>query len=150
MVAALKHVAAECRWNLDHVKVWVDYCSIPQACSASQTLAIRSLTVYASSASAFVVVAPDVQHDNTDKLCNLGSYRTRMWCRAEQLCYTLSNGEEQLWIATGSRAEDSSSSASGDGGGRERSYTACVDRVSTDPDWLKDNLRVFQVRDPAS
>ena len=32
-------------------------------------------------------------------MCDEGSYRGRMWCRAEQLSYLLRNGSEDMYLA---------------------------------------------------
>ena len=37
-------------------------------------------------------------------MCNLETYRGRMWCRAEQLCFTILNGTRQMFVATGAHA----------------------------------------------
>ena len=79
MLTALKRVAAYERWELSRTWVWVDYISIPQRSRGTQKLAIRSLSAYASSAHAFVIVAPTVMHASTGKLCNVETYNKRMW-----------------------------------------------------------------------
>jgi hypothetical protein len=61
---------------MGRVLVWCDYCSIPQLAPDSTQLAIQSLAAYASLASAFVIVAPPVEHsDLPGTLCNFDSYR---------------------------------------------------------------------------
>ena len=87
MVGALKELAARNGWDpsLRDVFVWVDYSCIPQANASVQNLAIRSLAVYASSATYFIVVAPKTTHADLDNVCDLDTYQRRMWCRAEQV-----------------------------------------------------------------
>eukprot|EP00965_Chrysotila_dentata_P004173 134658-Pleurochrysis_carterae.AAC.1 len=80
MVSSLAHVIAAREWDASSVRVWVDFQSIPQACRSVQQLAINSLVAYASSAHAFVIVAPPVRHRETGRMCDLSSYRSRMWC----------------------------------------------------------------------
>ena len=87
MVHALKALAKrnELDPRLRNVYVWVDYSCIPQSNLSVQGLAIRSLAVYASSATYFVVVAPDTPHTGFGNMCDLDTYQRRMWCRAEQV-----------------------------------------------------------------
>lgn len=54
-----------------------------------QKLAIDSLSAYASAAHAFVIVAPPVTHSELAITCDVESYNTRMWCRAENLCHSV-------------------------------------------------------------
>jgi hypothetical protein len=79
MVDALRELARRNGWNdnLRDVYVWVDYCCIPQANSSVQNLAIRSLAVYASSATYFVICAPETKHTDLDDVCNLATYQRR-------------------------------------------------------------------------
>ena len=96
--------------------------SIPQTCVAQQKLAIHTLIAYASHASAFVVVAPPCRQREEGYMCDVSTYRRRLWCRAEQLCYVLRRGTERMWIASG------------------------VDEISPlsqQQGWLDDNLHIF-------
>eukprot|EP00449_Zooxanthella_nutricula_P046884 CAMPEP_0198585042 /NCGR_PEP_ID=MMETSP1462-20131121/128818_1 /TAXON_ID=1333877 /ORGANISM="Brandtodinium nutriculum, Strain RCC3387" /LENGTH=53 /DNA_ID=CAMNT_0044316465 /DNA_START=1 /DNA_END=159 /DNA_ORIENTATION=+ len=51
--------------------VWVDYFSIPQVNPASKLQAIMSLPVYVSLLNIFVIVAPEVRHEDTGDVCNM-------------------------------------------------------------------------------
>lgn len=77
MVDALRQLAKQNGWDesLKDVFVWVDYSCIPQANASVQNLAIRSLAVYASSATYFVICAPDTKHTDLDDLCDVGTYQ---------------------------------------------------------------------------
>eukprot|EP00584_Thalassiosira_punctigera_P003619 CAMPEP_0172534374 /NCGR_PEP_ID=MMETSP1067-20121228/6761_1 /TAXON_ID=265564 ORGANISM="Thalassiosira punctigera, Strain Tpunct2005C2" /NCGR_SAMPLE_ID=MMETSP1067 /ASSEMBLY_ACC=CAM_ASM_000444 /LENGTH=1089 /DNA_ID=CAMNT_0013319153 /DNA_START=394 /DNA_END=3663 /DNA_ORIENTATION=+ len=103
MCEAVKELAKRNGWNhnLKDVFVWVDYSSIPQVNPSTQNLAIRSLAAYASSATYFVIVAPDTPHADLDDMCDLGTYQRRMWCRAEQVCHSMRNGTEGMYLGTG-------------------------------------------------
>ena len=85
---------------LDDVLIWVDYSCIPQRSVRAQNVAIQAISAYCSCATAFVVIAPNVEHAVTGEICNHMSYQSRMWCRAEQLCHVLRNGVDRLWLAT--------------------------------------------------
>jgi len=103
MRVSLQELAKTNGWDesLKDVFVWVDYSSIPQANPSIQNLAIRSLAAYASSASYFIIVAPDTKHADLDNKCDLETYQLRMWCRAEQVCHSMRNGTERMYLALG-------------------------------------------------
>lgn len=103
MCTAMKELAKRNGWDEScrDVFVWVDYSSIPQANPSTQNLAIRSLAAYASSATYFVIVAPDTPHADLDDTCDLGTYQRRMWCRAEQICHSMRNGTEGMYLSVG-------------------------------------------------
>ena len=61
------------------------YVSIPQKQTEMQQLAINSLSAFCSCASAFVCVAPDCIHHETGQLCDVSTYRKRMWCVSNEL-----------------------------------------------------------------
>jgi len=97
MVRALDAIVAARGWELDQVRVWLDYFSVPQANVTCQRLAIDSIFVYARESDAFCAVAPLAgDRSRLDAL----SYTRRMWCRAEMLLFSLKNGTEQMWLAT--------------------------------------------------
>eukprot|EP00930_Biecheleria_cincta_P068366 TRINITY_DN5574_c0_g1_i4.p1 TRINITY_DN5574_c0_g1~~TRINITY_DN5574_c0_g1_i4.p1 ORF type:complete len:1004 (+),score=184.27 TRINITY_DN5574_c0_g1_i4:103-3114(+) len=87
-------------WDYQKCFVWCDIFSIPQKNKAQQASAISSLPVFASSAHAFIVVAPDSEHQHTNQLCGVNTYKDRAWCRAELLSHSLANGVENMYIAT--------------------------------------------------
>lgn len=103
MCTSLKELADRNGWDasLKDVFVWVDFSCIPQANPSTQNLAIRSLAAYASSATYFIIVAPDTPHADLDDVCNLETYQKRMWCRAEQVCHSMRNGTEGMCLAVG-------------------------------------------------
>ena len=77
MVDSLNTLAKQNGWDesLNDVFVWVDYSCIPQANASVQNLAIRSLAVYASSATYFVICAPETKHADLDDSCDLATYQ---------------------------------------------------------------------------
>jgi hypothetical protein len=101
----------------------VDYSSIPQKHKSSQLLAINSLAVYASVASALIVAVPDAEHVSTGQFASASSYQARAWCRAEQFCYSIRHGTDNLWVA---------------------SSTDPADVVLADAAWLETCLFVFE------
>ena len=120
MVRALEFVMKTNGWDRREALVWVDCSAIPQSHPGIQGLAIRSVTAYASTASAFIIVAPRCTHSNLGTPCDVKSYQRRVWCRAEQACHSLCNGTEHMWLAD---------------------EHGCAPINAT---WFEDALRVFQ------
>lgn len=107
MCVSLRELAKNNSWDesLKDIFVWVDYSCIPQANPSTQNLAIRSLAAYASSATYFIIVAPDTKHADLDDKCDLMTYQLRMWCRAEQVCHSMRNGTDGMYLALGNGNE---------------------------------------------
>lgn len=103
MCTSMRQLAKQNGWDesLKDVFVWIDYSCIPQANPSTQNLAIRSLAAYASSATYFIICAPDTPHADLDDVCDLATYQKRMWCRAEQVCHSMRNGTEGMYLADG-------------------------------------------------
>jgi hypothetical protein len=103
--SAARHLGASgedrCAW--ENVYVWVDYCSVAQDHRGLQMLAVKSLPIYASSADAFVIVAPPAEHQ-CSKRCDLQTYNARGWCRAEMLAKVCSSGLRNFFIFAGEGA----------------------------------------------
>ena len=72
-----------------------------------QALAIKSLSAYASNSTALIIVAPKCKHaDLPDTTCSLASYKSRMWCRAEQVCFALRNGITNMYLTSDDKIEN--------------------------------------------
>ena len=78
--------------------VWVDFGSIAQEHRGMQVMAISSLPVYSAYSDAFIVVAPTARHAQTGMPCDLDSYATRGWCRAEMLSKVCGSGLEHFYV----------------------------------------------------
>lgn len=91
MTIALSELAKVFRVKTQSMYIFVDYSSIPQEGQDAQQLAIDSLATYVSVSSAFVIVAPQTIHSNTDTLCNFDTYSRQFWCRLEVFCTILSS-----------------------------------------------------------
>jgi len=154
MKEALATVVTDFGWDLNRVYVWVDYISIPQCVGSVQLLAIHTLTAYSSVADAFIAVCPELQHRETGALCNVDSYRDRMWCRAEQACFALKNGCDRMWLCTekknapgaeGFFPEQDKNLSRGKSRllslGIESQHCLSIERMGTE--WLEVVLRVF-------
>merc|ERR1719433_895506 len=99
MLMSVETLQLQQGWEETNIYLWIDFSSIPQRHRPTQALAINSLTVYASNVSAFVVVAPEVQHQQLCEICNKASYQERAWCRAEQLAHLLAVGSRNMYLA---------------------------------------------------
>merc|ERR1712195_241030 len=91
--------------------------------------AIHTLTAYSSVADAFIAVCPDLEHKETSASVGMDSYKHRMWCRAEQACFALKNGCDNMWMCTEKH----------DAGDNKLSLN--VERMGQE--WLKIVLKVF-------
>jgi len=100
MVKAVDDIVTHEGISIDHVYVWYDWFSIPQACSKVQRLTINSLPNFASVCAFFVVVAPDAKHFNTGRDANLETYHSRCWCRAEVMSHWAKKGSDKMFYAT--------------------------------------------------
>ena len=83
-------------FQMSETFVWVDYSCIPQKHQRLQQLAVMSLPLYASRASAFMVVAPAAAHKQTKEVLNFDSYLSRCWCRAELYSHAVYRGASDL------------------------------------------------------
>jgi len=79
ILASVKKLAKEELLDEAQVYIWLDYCSIPQANSFMQAMAIDSLGVYASACRYFVVIAPQAMHRDKGILCDHDTYAKRGW-----------------------------------------------------------------------
>mmetsp|Transcript_6071 Transcript_6071/g.12796 ORF Transcript_6071/g.12796 Transcript_6071/m.12796 type:complete len:1062 (-) Transcript_6071:175-3360(-) len=124
MCISLKELARESGWDesLKDVFVWADFCCLPQANASIQSLAVRSLAAYAASATYFIIVAPDTKHADLDEVCDIDTYQKRMWTRAEQVCHSMRNGTEGMFITKGEE----------------------LPLAKVEHDFFKESLRVFE------
>jgi hypothetical protein len=134
MVAGIQSLAKKNGWQLSNVYVWCDYCSIPQANKSQQMQAINALPCYASHAHAFLVAAPSLPHVDTQKPLDTETYRGRVWCRAEQLCFAMTNGAQDMYVAVHDGV------GAPDAGGPDLDLV----QLTGDSDWLFDAMHVFE------
>ncbi|CAK0853335.1 unnamed protein product [Prorocentrum cordatum] len=97
--SAVADCALQKEWDQGKVHVWLDVCSIPQKNKSQQSSAISSLPIYASSAHAFIVIAPEAVHKDLCQICSLETYQNRAWCRAELLSHSLTHGVGDMYLA---------------------------------------------------
>lgn len=72
--------------SLDESVHWMDYFSVPQdVTSTKQREAILSIAAFAASAHLMIVLCPPKGHWDSQKHCDLTSWRRRGWCRLELL-----------------------------------------------------------------
>eukprot|EP00929_Paragymnodinium_shiwhaense_P121708 TRINITY_DN9405_c0_g2_i3.p1 TRINITY_DN9405_c0_g2~~TRINITY_DN9405_c0_g2_i3.p1 ORF type:complete len:901 (-),score=27.94 TRINITY_DN9405_c0_g2_i3:461-3163(-) len=99
MKAAAKRICAENHVDPEHFFVWLDILGIPQANNCCKSLAVHSLYVYASSADFLVVICPPCFHEQTGEMVDAASYRSRVWCRVEQMAHCLQHGFETMYVS---------------------------------------------------
>jgi len=97
---AIADCALKKQWDQEKVHVWLDVISVPQKNKSQQAMAISSLPIYASSAHAFIVIAPQAMHKDVCQMCSLETYQNRAWCRAELLSHSLARGVGDMYLAT--------------------------------------------------
>ncbi|CAE7612740.1 Ankyrin repeat and protein kinase domain-containing protein 1 [Symbiodinium microadriaticum] len=100
MHGQLPHWSADMAKRLENGFIFLDWFSIPEiiaresdSCddeSCSTTMAVRSIPFYVEACDLFFVLAPELRHKDTGRLCNYASWLSRGWCRAELWCRLLS------------------------------------------------------------
>eukprot|EP00929_Paragymnodinium_shiwhaense_P095770 TRINITY_DN57040_c0_g1_i1.p1 TRINITY_DN57040_c0_g1~~TRINITY_DN57040_c0_g1_i1.p1 ORF type:complete len:1070 (-),score=105.02 TRINITY_DN57040_c0_g1_i1:373-3582(-) len=101
-IACMKHAAQRIlqQEGLEAEKffIWLDVLGIPQVNDDCKGLAVNSLYIYASRADYLVIVAPDGVHADTGQVVGLEAYKSRAWCRLEQLAHMCAHGIDHIWI----------------------------------------------------
>lgn len=72
---------------MNDVYVWLDILSIPQRHPAVKRIAVDSLYTYASAVDALIIIAPDSMHKQLKTKADLQTYKSRAWCRVEQIAH---------------------------------------------------------------
>eukprot|EP00929_Paragymnodinium_shiwhaense_P099359 TRINITY_DN6098_c0_g3_i1.p1 TRINITY_DN6098_c0_g3~~TRINITY_DN6098_c0_g3_i1.p1 ORF type:complete len:992 (+),score=65.41 TRINITY_DN6098_c0_g3_i1:54-3029(+) len=101
--------------------IWLDILGIPQVSDLCKGLAVNSLYVYASKADYFVVICPTTMHEQTEEQVDIETYKSRAWCRIEQLAFFTCHGLGAMWYTT-----------------------RPGELVPIDENWLKDAVHVFE------
>eukprot|EP00929_Paragymnodinium_shiwhaense_P121704 TRINITY_DN9405_c0_g1_i3.p1 TRINITY_DN9405_c0_g1~~TRINITY_DN9405_c0_g1_i3.p1 ORF type:complete len:895 (-),score=21.18 TRINITY_DN9405_c0_g1_i3:64-2748(-) len=99
MKAAAERICSENHMNPEHFFVWLDILGIPQANNCCKALAVHSLYVYAASADFLVVICPPCFHEQTGDVVDVTTYKSRVWCRVEQMAHCLSHGMETMYVS---------------------------------------------------
>ena len=127
MVSALEEILKLRELNPGELYLWVDYTSIPQDNHHLQKLSIQSLAIYASSVSAFVIIAPPVDHTDSGKPCNTSTYQGRGWCRLEQWAKIASGNIDGIYLYDGSTS----------------SQLSVLQPIKADENWFRDSVNVY-------
>eukprot|EP00929_Paragymnodinium_shiwhaense_P019334 TRINITY_DN13229_c0_g1_i1.p1 TRINITY_DN13229_c0_g1~~TRINITY_DN13229_c0_g1_i1.p1 ORF type:complete len:684 (-),score=57.40 TRINITY_DN13229_c0_g1_i1:338-2116(-) len=96
MQAAAKETCRQNNLELSDLYIWLDVLSIPQRNDVCKKLAIDSLYSYASSADFLVAICPESQHEQTAEVAGVDSYKSRVWCRVEQMAHCCCNGFRKM------------------------------------------------------
>lgn len=73
------------REQLANGYLFLDWFAIPEigGCNESGHLAVQSIPFYVEVCNLFIVLAPEIVHEDTGALCNYSSWLSRGWCRGE-------------------------------------------------------------------
>eukprot|EP00929_Paragymnodinium_shiwhaense_P072005 TRINITY_DN3655_c0_g1_i3.p1 TRINITY_DN3655_c0_g1~~TRINITY_DN3655_c0_g1_i3.p1 ORF type:complete len:1055 (+),score=66.82 TRINITY_DN3655_c0_g1_i3:179-3343(+) len=103
-LVCMKHAAERLRVTTDvdpeELYIWLDILGIPQANDRCKKLAVDSLFVYASQSDYLVVICPESRHEQTDEVVGLENYKSRIWCRVEQMAHISRQGIGSMWYST--------------------------------------------------
>eukprot|EP00929_Paragymnodinium_shiwhaense_P099358 TRINITY_DN6098_c0_g2_i3.p1 TRINITY_DN6098_c0_g2~~TRINITY_DN6098_c0_g2_i3.p1 ORF type:complete len:972 (+),score=151.84 TRINITY_DN6098_c0_g2_i3:145-3060(+) len=83
----------------EHLYIWLDVIGIPQANDRCKQLAIESLYVYASTSDYLVVICPEGRHEQTAEVVGVDAYKSRTWCRVEQMAHFSCHGLDSMWYS---------------------------------------------------
>ena len=70
------------------------------AARPSQDGAPNALVDFRTGSDYFCAVAPTTKHDDTGEVCDLKSYSSRAWCRAELFACWARNGLHDMYVCT--------------------------------------------------
>eukprot|EP00929_Paragymnodinium_shiwhaense_P028442 TRINITY_DN16481_c0_g1_i1.p1 TRINITY_DN16481_c0_g1~~TRINITY_DN16481_c0_g1_i1.p1 ORF type:complete len:1025 (-),score=48.85 TRINITY_DN16481_c0_g1_i1:343-3417(-) len=99
MKAAARRIQSRTGIDPEHLYIWIDILSIPQSSDSCKELAVDSLYVYASKADYLVVICPENIHAQTGEAVGMETYKSRLWCRVEQMAYFSSHGLGAMWYS---------------------------------------------------
>eukprot|EP00929_Paragymnodinium_shiwhaense_P067699 TRINITY_DN3403_c0_g1_i2.p1 TRINITY_DN3403_c0_g1~~TRINITY_DN3403_c0_g1_i2.p1 ORF type:complete len:988 (-),score=64.64 TRINITY_DN3403_c0_g1_i2:265-3228(-) len=92
MKAAAEGIRSMAAIHPEHLYIWLDILGIPQVSPGCTALAVDSLYVYASKADYLVVICPECVHEETHEAVNAETYKSRIWCRVEQIAHFSCHG----------------------------------------------------------
>jgi len=98
MKNSLQALARANQVSMERMHIWLDILSIPQCHPELKRLAVYSLYVYAGLSDYLVIVAPKCHHDDTKEVADEQSYKSRVWCRAEQLAHFCKAGMDNMFL----------------------------------------------------
>eukprot|EP00929_Paragymnodinium_shiwhaense_P028452 TRINITY_DN16481_c0_g5_i2.p1 TRINITY_DN16481_c0_g5~~TRINITY_DN16481_c0_g5_i2.p1 ORF type:complete len:1007 (-),score=58.41 TRINITY_DN16481_c0_g5_i2:85-3105(-) len=120
MKAAAKCIRDIIGIDPEHLYVWLDVLGVPQSNDSCKALAVDSLYVYASTADYLVVICPPCIHETTDEVVGMETYKSRTWCRVEQMAHFSRHGLGTTWYSM---------------------YPG--ELIAIDEDWLQDAVHIF-------
>ncbi|CAE7280824.1 ANK2 [Symbiodinium natans] len=88
----LRRFSAKERRQLANAYIWFDWFSIPQIPNSKAELGIQSIPFYVEACQLFVALVPPLRHCAAQQDCDLVSWLSRGWCRAEMWCRLLADG----------------------------------------------------------
>jgi len=98
MINSVINLCKDKQITLDDVYIWLDILSIPQCHPALKKLAVYSLYVYAGLSDYLLIIAPPSMHEATKTVADHETYKSRVWCRAEQLAHFCKTGMDTMYL----------------------------------------------------
>eukprot|EP00929_Paragymnodinium_shiwhaense_P115835 TRINITY_DN8499_c0_g1_i1.p1 TRINITY_DN8499_c0_g1~~TRINITY_DN8499_c0_g1_i1.p1 ORF type:complete len:907 (-),score=108.99 TRINITY_DN8499_c0_g1_i1:120-2840(-) len=106
--------------DISSMYIWLDVLAIPQINSRCKALAVDSLFNYASMTDYLVAICPDGFHEDSAEPVGCESYKSRVWCRVEQVAHASTRGLKGMYYT------------------QEPGH---LDRM--DEDWVSEVIRIF-------
>eukprot|EP00929_Paragymnodinium_shiwhaense_P070485 TRINITY_DN35692_c0_g1_i1.p1 TRINITY_DN35692_c0_g1~~TRINITY_DN35692_c0_g1_i1.p1 ORF type:complete len:899 (-),score=113.21 TRINITY_DN35692_c0_g1_i1:88-2535(-) len=83
--------------EMEDMYVWLDVLSIPQLNTRTKSGAVDSLFNYASIADYMVAICPDGIHEDSKEPAGPDAYKSRVWCRVEQVAHYSVKGVSSMF-----------------------------------------------------
>ena len=104
-----RKTTSELQSRIPEAYIWLDWFAIPQITHRASGVnedvtkteaakAIQSIPGYVERCNLFMILTPELFHEDTGMLCNTRSWQSRGWCMAELLCHQLSNKKDATII----------------------------------------------------
>eukprot|EP00929_Paragymnodinium_shiwhaense_P051422 TRINITY_DN25880_c0_g1_i1.p1 TRINITY_DN25880_c0_g1~~TRINITY_DN25880_c0_g1_i1.p1 ORF type:complete len:463 (-),score=52.61 TRINITY_DN25880_c0_g1_i1:28-1416(-) len=81
--------------------IWLDVMAIPQINPKCKAQAVDNLFSYASIVDYFIAICPDGIHEDSHEPAGTHAYRSRVWCRIEQVAHCSVNGFRNMYHSLG-------------------------------------------------
>jgi len=96
MKDALRPTQDKLNVKFEKMYIWLDILAIPQRNPSLKSLAVNSLYTYARQADALVIISPESTHENLGVPAGTESYKSRVWCRVEQMAFFCAKGAASM------------------------------------------------------
>eukprot|EP00929_Paragymnodinium_shiwhaense_P028718 TRINITY_DN16591_c0_g4_i1.p1 TRINITY_DN16591_c0_g4~~TRINITY_DN16591_c0_g4_i1.p1 ORF type:complete len:991 (+),score=46.31 TRINITY_DN16591_c0_g4_i1:91-3063(+) len=90
-----------CTEDVSCMFIWLDVMAIPQINPNCKAQAIDSLFIYASMVDYFIAICPEGTHEDSHEPAGPEAYKSRVWCRIEQVAHCSVNGFRNMYHCLG-------------------------------------------------